>query len=171
VTESGGDVTFIEASLRRGPRHDHPDRQLGNVMGIGARRSATSDPRRRARHLPTFNARSPHSCPAGVPKTVLDRRHDGDGDRVGNQEPAVRQDGDDQRDHWRPRASGRRIREKALAARRHGIKTFILPARNEADLDELPPEVRETVRFVPVKTLEEVLKIALPPDGVPTDVV
>ena len=63
------------------------------------------------------------------------------------------------------------IREKALAARRHGIKTFILPARNESDLDELPPEVRETVRFVPVKTLEEVLKIALPPDGgVPTDV-
>jgi ATP-dependent Lon protease len=62
------------------------------------------------------------------------------------------------------------IREKALAARRHGIKTFILPARNEPDLDELPPEVRETVRFVPVKTLEEVLKIALPPDGVPTDV-
>jgi ATP-dependent Lon protease len=62
------------------------------------------------------------------------------------------------------------IREKALAARRHGIKTFILPARNESDLDELPPEVRDTVRFVPVKTLEEVLKIALPPDGVPTDV-
>src|SRR6185295_9197644 len=57
------------------------------------------------------------------------------------------------------------IREKALAARRHGIKTFILPARNEPDLDELPPEVRNTVRFVPVKTLEEVLQIALPPDG------
>ena len=59
------------------------------------------------------------------------------------------------------------IREKALAARRHGIKTFILPARNEADLDELRPEVRETVRFVPVKTLEEALEIALPPDGRP----
>ena len=42
------------------------------------------------------------------------------------------------------------IREKALAARRHGIKTFILPARNEPDLAELPPEVRETMRFVPV---------------------
>ena len=56
------------------------------------------------------------------------------------------------------------IREKALAARRHGIKTFILPARNESDLDELPPEVRKSVHFVPVKTLEEVLKIALPPD-------
>jgi ATP-dependent Lon protease len=60
------------------------------------------------------------------------------------------------------------IREKALAARRHGIKTFVLPARNEADLDELPPEVRETVRFVPVKTLEDVLTIALPPAEAPT---
>ena len=39
------------------------------------------------------------------------------------------------------------IREKALAARRHGIKTFILPARNEADLAELPPEVERRHAF------------------------
>ena len=32
------------------------------------------------------------------------------------------------------------IREKALAARRHGIKTFILPALNAPDLAELPPK-------------------------------
>jgi ATP-dependent Lon protease len=54
------------------------------------------------------------------------------------------------------------IREKALAARRHGIKVFILPARNEPDLAELPPEVKHDMRFVPVQTLEEVLKVALP---------
>jgi ATP-dependent Lon protease len=54
------------------------------------------------------------------------------------------------------------IREKALAARRHGIKTFILPARNEPDLAELPAEVRRDIQFVPVHTLEDVLKIALP---------
>ena len=39
------------------------------------------------------------------------------------------------------------IREKALAARRHGIKTFILPALNEADLAELPQEVRTDMTF------------------------
>ena len=55
------------------------------------------------------------------------------------------------------------IREKALAARRHGIKTFVLPAQNEADLEELPPEVRDGMKFVPVATLEEALKVALPP--------
>ncbi len=54
------------------------------------------------------------------------------------------------------------IREKALAARRHGIRTFILPQLNEIDLDELPPEVRRDMTFVPVSTLEDVLKVALP---------
>ena len=54
------------------------------------------------------------------------------------------------------------IREKALAARRHGIKQFILPARNEPDLAELPGEVKADMQFIPANTLEEVLKIALP---------
>ena len=35
------------------------------------------------------------------------------------------------------------IREKALAARRMGIKTFVLPARNAADLEELPGRSQE----------------------------
>jgi ATP-dependent Lon protease len=60
------------------------------------------------------------------------------------------------------------IREKALAARRHGIKTFLLPARNEPDLAELTPEVRNTMRFVPVATLEQALKVSVPaPDPPP----
>jgi ATP-dependent Lon protease len=54
------------------------------------------------------------------------------------------------------------IREKSLAARRYGIKTFILPERNTPDLEELPAEVRKDMRFMPVQTLEEVLRIALP---------
>jgi ATP-dependent Lon protease len=54
------------------------------------------------------------------------------------------------------------IREKALAARRHGIKEFVLPARNEPDLAELPPEVKDGIRFIPVQTLDEVLNVALP---------
>ena len=61
------------------------------------------------------------------------------------------------------------IREKALAARRHGIKTFILPALNESDLAELPPEVRaRTCSFVPARTLEDVLRVALPLEPPPT---
>ena len=58
------------------------------------------------------------------------------------------------------------IREKALAARRLGIKTVILPAMNEADLTELPEEVRRDMRFVPVETLEQVITVALARDAV-----
>ena len=54
------------------------------------------------------------------------------------------------------------IREKALAARRMGIKTFVLPARNAADLDELPADLKKDMRFVPAATLEDVLREALP---------
>ena len=54
------------------------------------------------------------------------------------------------------------IREKALAARRQGIKTFILPEMNEPDLAELPPEVRKDMTFRPVRTLEDALSISMP---------
>jgi ATP-dependent Lon protease len=54
------------------------------------------------------------------------------------------------------------IREKALAARRHGIRTLVLPQLNEQDLSELPTEVRKEMTFVPVSSLGEVLRIALP---------
>jgi ATP-dependent Lon protease len=55
------------------------------------------------------------------------------------------------------------IREKVLAARRLGIHTFILPAQNEQDLTELPDEARKDMTFVPVRTLDEALAVALPP--------
>jgi ATP-dependent Lon protease len=54
------------------------------------------------------------------------------------------------------------IREKALAARRSGIKTFVLPAENAQDIDELPAEARDSLTFVPSRSLDEVLQVALP---------
>jgi ATP-dependent Lon protease len=53
------------------------------------------------------------------------------------------------------------IREKALAAKRFGINRVILPALNEADLTELPDEIRREMTFVPVETLEQVIAVAL----------
>jgi len=55
------------------------------------------------------------------------------------------------------------IKEKALAAKRAGITTAIVPARNRSDLDELPAEVRKAITFKPVETVEDVLAIALAP--------
>ncbi len=53
------------------------------------------------------------------------------------------------------------IKEKTLAAMRHGVKTLIIPARNEKDLEEIPKEMKKKVKFVLAKDLSEVLSAAL----------
>jgi ATP-dependent Lon protease len=55
------------------------------------------------------------------------------------------------------------IKEKVLAAHRSGLKTIILPVRNEGDLDDLPDEVRQEMQFVFVETVQDVLAAALEP--------
>jgi ATP-dependent Lon protease len=52
------------------------------------------------------------------------------------------------------------VREKVLAANRAEIGTVILPAENEPDLEELPPEVRDAMRFVLADTMDDVLEAA-----------
>ena len=53
------------------------------------------------------------------------------------------------------------VKEKVLAAHRAGLKTVIMPYRNEVDLEELPKEIKEKLHFTFVKTMDEVLKAAL----------
>jgi len=53
------------------------------------------------------------------------------------------------------------IKMKLLAAHRAGLKTVILPKRNERDLEELPQEVREDLNIVLVERIEEALNEAL----------
>jgi ATP-dependent Lon protease len=53
------------------------------------------------------------------------------------------------------------IKEKVLAAHRSGLKTVILPERNEADLEDIPEEVREKINFVYAETIDDVLAAAL----------
>ena len=55
------------------------------------------------------------------------------------------------------------IKEKVLAAHRSGLKTVILPARNEADLEDLPDEVRRDIQFIFAETVQDVLDAALEP--------
>jgi ATP-dependent Lon protease len=52
------------------------------------------------------------------------------------------------------------LREKSLAAQRAGLKRVIFPRENEPDLDELPPEARAAIEFIPVDTIEEVFAAA-----------
>jgi ATP-dependent Lon protease len=55
------------------------------------------------------------------------------------------------------------IKEKVLAAHRSGLQTVILPRRNEADLEDLPEEVRKEMQFVLADSLDDVLEAALAP--------
>jgi len=170
-TESGGDVLFIEAALMPGGRGNLTlTGQLGNVMQESAR-AALSHVRQQARALqisPEFLSKQDlhvHVPAGAIPK---------DGPSAGITmataivsaargvpiSPEVAMTGEITLSGLVLPVGG--IREKALAARRYGIKTMVLPQLNEPDLAELPEEVRREMRFVPVRTLEEALAIALP---------
>ena len=53
------------------------------------------------------------------------------------------------------------LKEKLLAAHRAGIKKVLIPIENKKDLVEVPKTVLDSVEVIPVKNIEEVLKIAL----------
>jgi ATP-dependent Lon protease len=53
------------------------------------------------------------------------------------------------------------LKEKAVAAHRNGVRIIVIPQGNVRDLDDLPAEVREVVEFRPVRTMDEVLAIAM----------
>jgi len=55
------------------------------------------------------------------------------------------------------------VKEKVLAAHRAGLRTVILPRRNESDLEEVPEELRKEMHFVLVDTVDQVLAAALAP--------
>lgn len=59
------------------------------------------------------------------------------------------------------------IRDKVLAAYRAGIKTVVLPQRNQADLEDVPDEVRRNLQFVFASTAEDVLGAVLMPVAQP----
>jgi endopeptidase La len=171
-TEAGGDVLFIEATLLPGGNQNIIlTGQLGNVMQESAR-AALSHIRARAGELgisPEFLAK--HDLHVHVPAGAIPK----DGPSAGvtmatailsaARNVAVRQDvamtGEITLSGLVLPVGG--IREKALAARRFGIKTMILPALNEPDLVELPEEIRRDMTFVPVETLEQVIAVALSP--------
>jgi ATP-dependent Lon protease len=57
------------------------------------------------------------------------------------------------------------VKEKVLAAHRNGLRTVILPKRNEQDLDDVPAEIKKTMKFIFVETVDEVLDSALEAKG------
>jgi ATP-dependent Lon protease len=170
-TETGGDVLFVEASLLPSGQHNIIlTGQLGNVMQESAR-AAVSHIRAQAKELGiSSDFLDHHDLHVHVPAGAIPKDGPSAGVTMATailsaiKDQVIREDvamtGEITLSGLVLPVGG--IREKALAARRQGIKTFILPARNEPDLAELPAEVKADMTFVPVRTLEEVLKVALP---------
>jgi ATP-dependent Lon protease len=57
------------------------------------------------------------------------------------------------------------LKQKVLAAQAAGLTEVILPERNAPDLDDVPLEVRDRMRFHPVRTVDEMLALALEPSA------
>jgi ATP-dependent Lon protease len=170
-TPTGGDVLFIEATSMPGNKGFQLTGSLGNVMKESAR-AALSFVRSRTDklgldqefftqsdlHLHVPAGAQPKDGPsAGVTMaTALVSLASGRLVR-----PEVAMTGEiTLRGQVMPVGG---IKEKVLAAHRLGLKTVILPSRNEADLEDLPDDVRQAMHFVFVDTVEEALEAALMP--------
>ncbi|MGZ6142730.1 MAG: S16 family serine protease [Myxococcales bacterium] len=55
------------------------------------------------------------------------------------------------------------IKEKVLGAHRAGLRRVLLPTRNEADLDDIPADLRKEMQLVMVESIDQVLREALTP--------
>jgi ATP-dependent Lon protease len=169
VTSTGGDITFIEATRMKGGKGLTLTGQLGDVMKESAQ-AALSYVRSRAREFNVdegfFDETDLHvHFPAGaIPK---------DGPSAGvtiatalvsllTNTPVKCDVGMTGEITLRGRVlpiGG--VKQKVLAAARAGLKTVILPKRNEKDLDELPEEICNKMNFILVDTMDEVLEAAL----------
>jgi ATP-dependent Lon protease len=61
------------------------------------------------------------------------------------------------------------LKEKLLAAHRGGIKTVLIPQDNEKDLEDIPDNVKEGIKIIPVSTVDEVLAVALTRQPIPIE--
>ncbi|MGA2382400.1 MAG: endopeptidase La [Gemmatimonadales bacterium] len=168
-TPTGGDIMFVEASLMPGKGELVLTGHLGDVMKESARAALT--------YAKT------HAAALGVPEEALKDREihvhvpagaiPKDGPSAGVTMATALMSAMTQRAARHDVAmtgevtlSGRvlpigGLKEKVLGAARAGITEIILPKENEPELDDLPEEVRKSLTFHPVETLEEVLVLAL----------
>jgi ATP-dependent Lon protease len=170
VTGTGGDVLFVEAtSMDKGTEGLILTGQLGDVMKESAR-------------IALSYARA-HRAELGIPEDAFDERSF----HVHVPAGAIPKDGPSagitMATALASLLSGRPVKhtvgmtgeitlqgrvlpigglkQKVLAAHAAGLTDVILPERNRADLEDVPEDVREEMRFHPVMTLGEVLELAL----------
>jgi ATP-dependent Lon protease len=175
-TSTGGEILYLEASLSKGRGNLTLTGQLGDVMKESAQ-AAVSYARAHARSLgiePDFYQKLDihiHVPAGAIPK---------DGPSAGitmatalisalTRRPVNRDVAMTGEITLRGRVlpiGG--LKEKSLAAVRAGIKTIIIPERNEKDLVEIPKPLRRKLRWIIAKNMSDVLKVALLDSGTKT---
>ncbi|MCK5504136.1 MAG: endopeptidase La [Thermodesulfovibrionia bacterium] len=168
-TETGGDIIYIEATIMKGKGNLTLTGQLGDVMKESAH-AARSYIRSRAKMLGIRNAMFSnndihiHVPAGGIPK---------DGPSAGiTMATALASAFTGKAVHKNIAMTGEvtlrgkvlqigGLKEKTLAAKRMGINRVIIPMRNEKDLEEIPKYIKKDMEFLPVETMDEVLKKAL----------
>ena len=168
-TEAGGDIIYIEATIMKGKGGLTLTGQLGDVMQESAH-AARSYIRSKAKALGIKNTMfSDNDIHIHVPAGAIPKDGPSAGITLATALASV--------------FSGKPVRkniamtgevtlrgsvlpigglkEKTLAAKRMGIHTVIIPKRNEKDLEDIPKYIKKDMKFIPVETMDEVLKHAL----------
>jgi ATP-dependent Lon protease len=168
-TSFGGDILFIEATAMPGGHGFQVTGSIGNVM-LESARAALSYVRSRAASLKIpdefFNKFDIHMhIPSGAqPK---------DGPSAGvtmatslvslisgrKVKPQIGMTGEITLRGQVLAIGG--VKEKVLAAHRNGLTTVILPKRNEQDIDDVPDEIRSSMKFIFAESVEDVIDAAL----------
>jgi len=168
-TPTGGEILYVETTLMKGGKGLTLTGQLGDVMKESAQ-AAVSYARSRAEALgidPDFHAK--HDIHIHVPAGAIPKDGPSAGVTIATSlisalsstpvNKGVAMTGEiTLRGRVLPIGG---LKEKTLAAHRAGIRTIIAPAKNSPDLEELPPKIRRSMKFVLVESMDEVLATAL----------
>jgi len=185
-TPMGGDIMFVEASIRRGGSRTRPTDdeeqvrvgpisliltgQLGDVMKESARAALTyATNNAEVLGIPADRVASASEAHIHVPAGAIPKDGPSAGIAIATalvSEMSNRKVRRDVSMTGEITLRGRvlpigGVKEKVLGAHRAGIREVIIPKANEADLEDVPEEVRQQLTFHPVETLRDVLKIAL----------
>jgi len=184
-TPMGGDIMFVEASIRRGARTRPTDDeeavrvgpisliltgQLGDVMKESARAALTyATNNAEALGIPAERVAAASEAHIHVPAGAIPKDGPSAGIAIATalvSEMSNRKVRRDVSMTGEITLRGRvlpigGVKEKVLGAHRAGIKEVIVPKANEADLEDVPDEVRKQLTFHCVETLRDVLRIAL----------
>jgi len=168
-TSFGGDILFIETTFMPGGRGFQVTGSIGNVMQESAR-AALSYVRSRAEslniprdffekhdiHMHIPSGAQPKDGPSAGVTMATSLVSLATGRKV---KPQTSMTGEITLRGQVLAIGG--VKEKVLAAHRNGLTTVILPKYNEPDIDDVPDEIRKTMKFIFAEIVEDVINAAL----------